>query len=258
MSFSELILKRNFWIWFIIAVIIFLFLYGLLISNDNSELSKSKSYLETAQQRLTENEVVIKDKNQEISNLNYELSQRNEEIASLRVELNKKSEELLNYTPEITKKNNIISNLNSELNQKNNEISKLNSELTKKNKEISILSSNEIKKDDNKNELNYKSERSTNSHPYGIGNSRITIYSICGNTGAIKIWIDGKFMGTLTKYYFNDTPDCGYSGRGSVVNSIIRAGRHQISARSDDRRSWNFEISVREDECKSIPLKCRK
>ena len=258
MSFSELILKRNFWIWFIIAVIIFLFLYGLSIYDDNSELSMTKRDLGIAKQRINEYEVMIKEKNQDISNLNSELSHKKEEIAIQNDELNKKNEEILSYSPEIAKKNDIISNLNSELNKKNREISNLNSELIKKNKEISILSSNEIKKDYNKNELNYKEEHSTAFHPYGNGNSKITIYSICGNTGAIKIWVDGNYKGTLTKYYLNDSPDCNYSGSGSVVNSIVRSGKHRISARSDDRRSWNFEISVKEDECKPIPLKCRK
>ncbi len=258
MTFSELLLKRNFWIFFVFAVIVLLYVYGLMIINDNSELTKAKSNLEIAQRRITEYEKVVANKNQEIYNLNSEVSQQKEEITSLKDELSIKNEEVLNYSPELSKKNDIISNLNSELNKKNREISNLNSELTKKNKEFSILHSNDIKKDNTRNDLNSKEEQSITSHIYGNGNSKITIYSICGNTGAIKIWIDGNYKGNLNKYYLNDSPDCNYSGRGSVVNSIVQAGKHHISARSDSGRSWDFDISVKEDECKRIPLKCRK
>jgi hypothetical protein len=257
MSFNDLLLRPKFWISFIILVILFLFVYGSLIHTDKSSMSKTKNDLEIAHKTIDENVVEIAKKNEEIYNLNSELNKKNEEISNTNPELLKKNEEISNLNSELNKKNKEIYDLNSVLNKKNEEISDLNSVVANKNEEISNLNSELNKKADRTKGLDPKVVPFNEPHhSFGRGNSKILIYSTCGNVGTIKIWIDGIYKGDLTEYFSNNYPNCSDSRKGSVVVSIVHSGKHQILAKTSGKRVWNFYIMIRENDCILQNLSC--
>jgi len=83
------------------------------------------------------------------------------------------------------------------------------------------------------------------SYPYGYGNGNITIWTDCGNDGEIKIYLDGVYIGKLTQYFREGTPDCGASGTLSVNTP---AGTYLIEGRGNEY-VWSGTITITKDRC---------
>lgn len=92
---------------------------------------------------------------------------------------------------------------------------------------------------------NTYSTLSSSSSPYGYGNGRITIWTNCGTDGEIKVYLDGSYIGKLTQYFTNGTPDCGESGTLSVDKP---AGTYKIEARGN-QNVWSGTITITKDRC---------
>lgn len=86
---------------------------------------------------------------------------------------------------------------------------------------------------------------STSSAPYGYGNGRLTFWTDSGNGGAVKIYLDGAYVGKLTKYFTKGSPDCGDAGTLSINQP---AGTYRLEAKSESR-SWSGTVTVTRDRC---------
>lgn len=94
------------------------------------------------------------------------------------------------------------------------------------------------------NNNTYSSLNSTTA-PYGYGNGRITIWTNCGTDGEIKIYLDGKYIGKLSQYFTDGTPDCGESGTLSVNKPV---GTYKIEAKGN-QNVWSGTITITKDRC---------
>lgn len=92
---------------------------------------------------------------------------------------------------------------------------------------------------------NTYSNLSSTSAPYGYGNGRITIWTNCGTDGEIKIYLDGSYIGKLSQYFTDGTPDCGESGTLSVNKP---AGTYKIEAKGN-QNVWSGTITITKDRC---------
>lgn len=95
------------------------------------------------------------------------------------------------------------------------------------------------------NNTNTYSNLNANSSPYGYGNGRITIWTNCGTDGEIKVYLDGVYIGKLTQYFTNETPDCGESG---TLSANKPAGTYKIEAKGNEY-SWSGTITITKDRC---------
>lgn len=89
------------------------------------------------------------------------------------------------------------------------------------------------------------SNLSATSSPYGYGNGRITIWTNCGTDGEIKVYLDGSYIGKLTQFFTDGTPDCGDSGTLSVNKP---AGTYKIEAKGSEN-VWSGTITIGKDRC---------
>ena len=80
--------------------------------------------------------------------------------------------------------------------------------------------------------------------PYGYGNGRITVWTNCGTDGDIKVYLDGVYIGKLTQYFADRTPDCGDSGTLSVNKP---AGTYKLEAKGNEY-GWSGIIIITKDK----------
>lgn len=84
-------------------------------------------------------------------------------------------------------------------------------------------------------------------HPYGYNNGQITFWTTCSDDGKIDVYLDEEYVGTITKYFLNDSPpDCDSPGALKIVKP---AGTYKIKA-FGSKRSWEGEVVVTLDQCK--------
>lgn len=94
------------------------------------------------------------------------------------------------------------------------------------------------------------SNLSATSSPYGYGNGRITIWTNCGTDGEIKVYLNGSYIGKLTQFFTDGTPDCGDSGTLSVNKP---AGTYKIEAKGSEN-VWIGTITISKDRCLILGL----
>lgn len=116
-----------------------------------------------------------------------------------------------------------------------------------------LSASNAYSEDNNYSTLGRSSNSSLNDYsnidatiyPFGYGNGRITIWTNCGTDGEIKVYLDGSYIGKLTQYFSDGTPDCGESGALSVNKP---AGSYKIEAKGNEH-AWSGIITITQDRC---------
>lgn len=82
-------------------------------------------------------------------------------------------------------------------------------------------------------------------HPYGKGNGKITLFKAC-NCYHLKIWIDGEYAGQTKIIFSSSKPVCGQSG---TVSKVVLSGKHHITAKDEEGHTWDFYLTVNEDQC---------
>ncbi|TPN82761.1 hypothetical protein [Aquimarina algicola] len=89
------------------------------------------------------------------------------------------------------------------------------------------------------------SNLNSNYLPYGYGNGSITVWTNCGTDGNIKVYLNGTYIGKLTKYFINGIPNCGELGTLSVNKP---EGIYKIEAKGNEY-SWSGNIKISRDRC---------
>ena len=177
------LLKPWFWFLFIIAVIVSLYLYGLNILGDRTELAQSKKALKQVNDELLKCKLDNANKSSMISELKSKLISLSNTITQenhLIVKLNDSLYTLLNRPPKIKYKHNTV--------YKNNTI--------------------------------YK-DKPEPYHPYGKGYGKLTLFKNC-NCYNLKFWIDGEFAGTTSIIFSLNYPVCGENGTVSKIVLAVK------------------------------------
>ncbi len=89
---------------------------------------------------------------------------------------------------------------------------------------------------------------------FGKDKGKIIIYSVCDPRTIRQIFIDGKSVGSISKYYTNGRPNCNSNDSSAKVNLIISSGKHHIEIK--DKTNWEFYTDIKENECNFVPLGC--
>ncbi len=198
---TNFLMNKWFWIIFTIAVFVGLYLYGLKMISDKTEIALTKKALILA--------------NGELKKCNIENTVKNSKISELQVK---------------------IKQLNSKIIQKENLISQLNDSIT-----TLVNRPSEI-------EYRYNTvykEKADSFHQFGKGNGKISLYKTC-NCYNLKFWVDGEYIGKINLKYNSGIPSCGEDG---TVSKIVIAGKHHIIGKDEENHSWDFYVTVIEDEC---------
>lgn len=82
-------------------------------------------------------------------------------------------------------------------------------------------------------------------HQYGKGNGKITLFKTC-NCLNLKFWIDGEYAGQTKTIFSSNGPECGELG---AVSKRVLSGKHHITAQDEENHSWDFYVTIIEDEC---------
>ena len=182
-----------------------------------------------------------------------ELEKRNKDLDLSKAEVNKKNIEITELKSIISKHQNTISDKDTIINQ-------LNSSIVQKEETISALK-NKIRNLENRppktitkyqDRTVYKTKPEP-YHPYGKGYGQLTIYTLCSNGGATKIWVDGEFFGSLN-YYKTGEVYCNSSG---TISKPVLSGNHYIEAKDAANRTWKKHLVVTEDNCKIWGMSCQ-
>lgn len=96
-------------------------------------------------------------------------------------------------------------------------------------------------------------ERPEPYHPYGKGKCKILIFTSCSSGGVTNVWIDGEFIGSFHVYMPTGEPDCDDK---DFVSVITITGKHHVFVRDNSNQTWDFYITVAEDECQKRHLVC--
>ncbi len=90
-------------------------------------------------------------------------------------------------------------------------------------------------------------------HPYGKGMAQLSIYTQC-RIGITDVLVDGEKCGQLN-CYFTSNPGC--NANSCTVAKTVLSGKHHIEAKNlSTRGSWDFYVTLKEDECLSQGLRC--
>ncbi len=202
MASESILLRPSFWYFFIGLVIVVLFIYGMRISQDRTDLTKAKKDLE----------------------------QRNEELATCKEESEVKS--------------NKISELNKTIRGQQQTITEQSNSISQNETTISDLQARVTDLENRPPRIEYRNKPEP-YHPYGKGNGKLTLYKTC-NCYNLKFWIDGEYAGQTKSIFSSYDPSCGQEG---TVSKIVLAGKHRIQGEDQENHSWDFYVTVTEDQC---------
>lgn len=83
-------------------------------------------------------------------------------------------------------------------------------------------------------------------HQFGKGNGKITLFKTC-NCYALKFWIDGEYAGSTSNIFSDgNNPECG---NAYAVSKIVLSGKHRVQGEDNEGHSWDFYVTVYEDQC---------
>ena len=121
------------------------------------------------------------------------------------------------------------------------------------------VSSQQLENTKPNEEVTQQNEPSTktidvNSDISGNGNGQVTIYLTNSNCNNVKVFIDGKYSGALTKCYQNESPSCGVQNYGGAIIKEMPVGDHFVTGRDDKGDTWSGKVSVIESVCITYAL----
>jgi septal ring factor EnvC (AmiA/AmiB activator) len=217
MSESRLLHKPIFWYLFVAAVIVGLFAYGVfLVGNDTliAQLERRNQTLDSDLQRKSADErkcaAALVDKTNALSTCDTD-------AANLRKSVDDLQSQISTTTEELGKTHEQIEHLTALLEAKEGQIERLRDDLAK---------------------------RKTATHPYGTGQGRLVVYSVC-DCGDVRVWVDEAYIGRTTRQ-FTGTATCESP---DTVAVSVSAGTHRVTATDTSGRRWNFNATVNEDGC---------
>lgn len=216
MSSSSILQTRWFWLVFISAVIIALYLYGVKLVGDNTEKERLKiqvtevaEALSMRESELNSSKELIKDWQRQLEVCRDSLS---ETIAMLSL-----------FSDSIYRLNDTISKL-----------------ITAGPRIETVYQDRTLYKD----KVVYRSPPEA-YHPYGKGYGKLSFYKTC-NCVNLKVWIDGEYVGQTNTRFKHGDASCGETG---TVSKIVLTGRHRIQVQDDENHNWDYYVTVTEDGC---------
>ena len=78
---------------------------------------------------------------------------------------------------------------------------------------------------------------------YGIGG--LTIWTNCSTDGEIKVYLDGDYIGVLSRFFTNGVQKCGEPGTIFIEKE---AGRYKLEAKGN-RYTWSGTVTIVKNKC---------
>jgi len=111
-----------------------------------------------------------------------------------------------------------------------------------------------IEPDNKTNDNSYSYPNSGNSQ-YGSYSTptygKLSFYTNYGAGGAVDLYIDGGYVGTLTNYFPNGTPNCTDN---NIFYTNLRPGTYSYKAVDKTGFYWAGSIAIGSNDCKTVPL----
>ncbi|PTD15039.1 hypothetical protein [Flavobacterium columnare] len=80
-------------------------------------------------------------------------------------------------------------------------------------------------------------------------NSSISLYTNYGESGYLKIWIDGNYVGSLYSHFKNGVPICGQNG---TIKVPLTSGTHTYRAEDNAGFYWTGNFTTSQNECSTL------
>ncbi len=194
-------------------------MYGVKMIGDKTEIAQTKKALQTTQ----------------------------EELYSCTNDNNSKGNKIEQLNKTITKQNNTILKQASTISQKESSISELQNTITELEnrlpKVVTIYQDRTVYKD-----------KPEPYHRFGKNYCKLLVYTTC-TSGYIKVWFDGDYVGQLTGHY-SSAPNC--NSTDYTLYKTLTAGKHHIEAENTSTKStWDFYVTISEDDCYRHGLTCK-
>ena len=210
MQTPSFFLTKTFWLIFTIVVIISLYLYGLKMIGDKTEIAQTKKAL----------------------------ASKIDELETCTTEGNAKAKQIEDLKKTISTQNSTITEQTNSISQKETTIQELQNTVT----ELQNTPPKVVTKYQDRTVYKDKPEP---YHPYGKGYGKLSIYSECNKCSNIQVTVDGEYWGAL-QYYFNGQPNCGQEG---AIAKTVLVGKHHIIGKDNNNRTWDYYTTVKEDVC---------
>ena len=265
MPSGNLLYKPVFWCLFVVAVIAGLFVYGMFLVREDTLLWRANDALKTKTRlvetlkdeitglraRLDEFTRRVEAKDREIQQLNTQVlatAQQSEDERKVIVETRKA---LADRTEELRRKDAQISDLSRRIQEAEKaHVAALNAQTSSLRQQLG-----DAQKALLQNQADLATARAARDaipdakeppHPYGMEQGRLTFYAACSSCPNLRVWVDGRFVGSATPSLAPKTVRCGSPGTVSVV---LLAGKHHVVASTMTNRRWEFDAAVTEDVC---------
>jgi hypothetical protein len=165
-----------------------------------------------------------------------EIAQTKKALILANEELTKCNQDITTKLVKIIELQNSIKQLNIQITQNNNLISQLNDSI--------YILANRPPEIEYKYNTVYK-EKPEPYHQFGKGNGKLTLFKTC-NCYNLKFWIDGEYVGSTGSIFNSGDPSCSANG---TVSKVVLAGKHHIEGKDEENHSWDFYVTVFEDQC---------
>jgi hypothetical protein len=73
-------------------------------------------------------------------------------------------------------------------------------------------------------------------------------YTNIADCGSISVWVSGKYMGKITKYWNGSAPECGNEGAVTITGE---PGTYYYTAEDECGRKWSGSITLEAGQCNS-------
>lgn len=83
-----------------------------------------------------------------------------------------------------------------------------------------------------------------------VGSGKVSFWSNFRGSGNIRVFIDGQYIGEITSYFKDGTPNCGQSG---TLTFEYKPGTYGYKA-TNNNRTWTGTISIRAGGCSLMGL----
>lgn len=270
MSSSGLLGKPLFWILFVAAVVVALYVYGLSMVREASELERARARLSSLTESLKQaeeaHEASKADLSSKISNLEariHGLEAQSRDVARQLVEVTQERDGMQAESSGLTQ---ALADCRKGKEEKAAELEVCALEL-ERSKRLTLQDAR--RQSDSKTQArppesgprnrNEEDQSQTGGSkppqaamPAGYG--RLVVYSRCSDQGDKRVWIDGRFSGTL-RGAFRMRPFDICNRRDDVVSVFVTAGDHDVLAKGAGK-SFAKHIVVRERACVTLALTC--
>lgn len=263
MSLTAVLARPWFWILFVVLIVVALYLYGVWMLGENTELAQTHKQLASIREKLSVEEAAHQalrsERNRRVSALEGQVSDLTRRVAEAIDERDRAKTETSSAMATLTDCIKDAERRAAEAKAKGEALEICRSENLLRAKRMAALEAtiaSPARRADRDKSANAgrPSEIHRGGQTIAKGHGRIIVYSLCATGGPKHVWIDGRYAGLLTNHYSTRPTDpCGEDA--DVLSKVVPVGEHDIRA-TGSSGSFRRHVSVAEGECSVTSLVC--